>query len=101
MQAAAVAETTLRSQIDAYRAAGRPLDVAHAVAIVVQLAVELADQHRAGYAFYLYPSALFYGQDEAWHASAASATPPTDPKDLACLPPESEGIHPGTAHASV
>lgn len=101
MQAAALAETTLRSQIDAYRAAGRPLDLAHAIAIVVPLAVELADQHRAGYAFYLYPSALFYGQDERYHASAASATPPVDPRDLACLPPESQGIHPGTGHASV
>ena len=101
MQAAALAETTLRTQIDAYRAAGRPLDLAHAIGIVVPLAVELADQHRAGYAFYLYPSALFYGQDERYHASSGSATPPTDPRDLACLPPEAKGVDPGTGHASV
>lgn len=101
MQAAEAAESTLRSQIDAYRAARRPLDLAHAIGIVVPLAVELADQHRSGYTFFVYPSALFFGQDSQYHASGASADPPTDPRDLACLPPESGGTTPGQGHASV
>lgn len=95
------AEITLRSRIDALRTNGRPMDVAHAVGIIVPLAAELADQHRQGYNFFLYPSALFEGEDHHFHASPLSAQPPTDPRDLACLPPESQGTHPGQARQSV
>ncbi len=94
-------EITLRQRIEELRAGGKPLDVAHAVGIVVPLAAELADQHRQGYSFFLYPSALFEGQDGQYHASAQSAQPPADPKDVACLPPESQGTQPGGARASV
>lgn len=77
------------------------MDVAHALGLVVALAVELADQHREGYQFFVYPSALFEGEDNHYHASAQSAEPPTDPRDLACLPPESGGAQPGSFRASV
>ncbi len=94
-------EITLRQRIEELRATGKPLDVAHAVGIVVPLAAELAEQHRQGYNFFLYPSALFEGQDGHYHASSRSAQPPTDPRDVACLPPESRGSTPGQARASV
>lgn len=100
-QVAAAAEFTLRSQIDSYRAEGRPLDIPHAIGLIVPLAVEIADQHREGYSFYLYPSALFLGEDGLYHASARSASPPTDPRDVVCLPPESQGVAPGQSRASV
>src|SRR5690606_15633910 len=89
------------NKIDELRSRGRPLDIAHAVGIVVPLAAELADQHRQGYNFFVYPGALFEGQDGQFHASAQSAHPPSDPRDVACLPPESEGIRPGGARSSV
>lgn len=101
MNAPNTTEITLRSRIDALRTLGRPLDIAHAVGILVPLAVELADQHRQGYQFFVYPGALYEGQDGNFHASQLSAQPPTDPRDLACLPPESRGSLPGTGHASV
>lgn len=94
-------EITLRNKIDELRANGRPLDVGHAIGIIVPLAAELADQHRQGYNFFLYPSALFEGQDGQFHASANSAHAPTDPRDVVCLPPESRGSLPGGARASV
>lgn len=94
-------EITLRERIDALRVSGKPLDVAHAIGLVVPLAAELADQHRQGYNFFLYPGALFEGNDAHYHASAKSAHAPTDPRDLACLPPESRGTIPGGARSSV
>lgn len=101
MNASATTEITLRSRVESLRTTGRPLDLAHAIGIVVPLAVELADQHRQGYQFFVYPSALYEGQDGHFHASAQSAAPPTDPRDAACLPPESAGRLPGTNRASV
>lgn len=94
-------ETTLRDRISELSAQGRPLDVGHAIGLLVPLAVELADQHRQGYTFFVYPSALFLGQDDHYHASALSASPPTDPRDVACLPPEAGGTSPGQNRASV
>jgi len=94
-------EITLRQRINELRASGRPMDVAHAIGIVVALAAELADQHRQGYHFFLYPGALFEGQDQKYHASSQSAHPPTDPADAACIPPESQGDKPGGARQSV
>ncbi len=94
-------EITLRTRIEALRASGKPMDVAHAIGIIVPLAAELADQHRKGYHFFLYPGALFEGEDHHFHASAASAQPPIDPRDVATLAPESQGAHAGGSHASV
>lgn len=101
MQAPRQTEITLRNRIEDLRASGRPLDLAQAMDVVIPLAVELAQQHHQGYQFFLYPSALFEGEDGRYHASARSAQPPTDPRDVACLPPESQGMTPGDARASV
>lgn len=101
MQAAPTSEITLRSRIDTMRSEGRPMPYTEAVGIIVPLAAELADQHRQGYHFFLYPGALFVGEDQKFHASAQSASPPTDPRDLATLAPESQGTEPGGARASV
>ncbi len=94
-------EPTLRTLIETRRAQGRPARLEEALPIVGALAAELAEQHRAGYSFFVYPSALYFGQDQLFHAGPASAQPPTDPKDVACLPPESQGRLPGAARASV
>lgn len=94
-------EITLRQKINALRASGTPMEVSRAVGIVVSLAAELADQHRQGYSFFLYPSALFEGKDAQFHASSRSAHAPTTPEDRACLPPESAGVKPGNARQSV
>lgn len=105
MKAMTHTEITLRSRIETLRAATRPLDLGHAIGILVPLAVELAEQHRQGYQFYVYPGALYEGEDGNFHASQQSATPPSDPRDLACLPPESRGkqgqLLPGAGRASV
>lgn len=77
------------------------MSIDEALRIAGTLAAELADQHQAGYTFFVYPSALYLGQDESFHASPMSAHPPTDPRDRACLPPESQGALPGTGRASV
>lgn len=94
-------EITLRQKINALRAAGTPMEVSRAVGIVVALAAELADQHRQGYNFFLYPGALFEGKDGQFHASSRSAHAPSTLEDRACLPPESGGAQPGGARQSV
>ncbi len=94
-------EITLRSHLETQLRTGTGMDVSRAIGIIVPLAVELADQHRQGYNFFLYPSALFEGEDNEFHASALSAKPPTDPRDVACLAPEQAGGSPGGARASV
>lgn len=94
-------EPTLRTLIETRRAQGQPASLEEALPIAGALAAELAEQHRAGYTFFVYPSALYFGQDQLFHAGPASAQPPTDPRDLACLPPESQGRLPGSARASV
>ncbi len=73
----------------------------HAIGVVVPLAALLADQHRAGYTFFVYPSALAEDQNGQFYASALSASPPTDARDAAYLPPESQGQYPGDARGSV
>jgi eukaryotic-like serine/threonine-protein kinase len=95
------AESTLRQRIEMGRAQGRPFSPAEAIQIVATLATELAQQHEAGYNFFVYPSALYLGQDGNYHASQASGQPPGDPRDRACLPPECAGGTPGGARASV
>lgn len=77
------------------------MEVSRAIGIIVPLAAELADQHRQGYNFFVYPSALFEGKDGQYHASAQSAHAPSTPADRACLPPESGGAQPGGARQSV
>lgn len=94
-------EPTLRTLIETRRAQGRPLGIDEALRITGSLAAELAQQHQAGYTFFVYPGALYLGQDECFHASQQSAHPPSDPRDRACLPPESQGALPGTGRASV
>lgn len=101
MQPQQEVEITLRHRIDELRASGRPLDLSQAMDVIIPLTVELAEQHRKGYHFFVYPSALYEGQDGQFHASAQSAQPPTDPRDVACIPPESQGMTPGQARASV
>lgn len=94
-------QTTLRAHLESLRAQGRAMDVAHAIGVVVPLAVELAEQHRQGYTFFLYPSALYLGQDDQYHVAPNAAEAPIDPRDRACLPPESAGTTPGQSRASV
>ncbi len=94
-------EVTLRQTIERLRSRGTPMSVAQAVGLMVPLANLLADQHREGYTFFLYPSALLEDVNGNFYASGASAEPPTRAEDLACLPPESRGQVPGNSRESV
>ncbi len=101
MNDAATTPITLRSRIAALQETAAPLDLAHAIGIVVPLAAELAEQHRQGYQFFVYPSALEQGDDGHFHASDRAATPPSEPRDTACLAPELAATNPGSSGASV
>ncbi|NLE85194.1 MAG: hypothetical protein GX607_02230 [Myxococcales bacterium] len=74
---------------------GRALDVA------ASLAALLSDQHDAGYAFFVYPSALMEDPQGTYYAGQLSAQPPTHPADAACIAPESGGRAPGGHRESV
>lgn len=94
-------EVTLRQSIEQMRGRGTPFSVAEAISLMVPLANLLADQHRDGYTFFLYPSALLEDVNGNFYASGLSAEPPQHPADVACLAPESRGNIPGTARESV
>ncbi len=94
-------EVTLRQRIEELRSRGAPLSVAQGVGLAASLASLLAEQHAAGYTFFLYPGALLEDPAGTFYAGALSAEPPTLPSDVACLPPESQGRLPGSARESV
>ncbi len=96
-----VQEVTLRQRIEELRSRGTPLDVAQAVGLTIPLAALLAEQHAAGYTFFLYPGALLEDPNGNFYAGGLSAEAPTLPSDVACLPPESQGHLPGTSRESV
>ncbi len=96
-----VQEVTLRLRIEELRSRGTPLDVAQAVGLITPLAALLAEQHAAGYNFFLYPGALLEDPNGNFYAGGLSAEAPTLPSDVACLPPESRGQLPGSSRESV
>lgn len=83
------------------RTRGTPMPLGDALELIASLATLLSDQHDAGYAFFVYPSALTEDPSGIYYAGQLSAHPPTHPADAACLAPETQGHTPGTHRESV
>lgn len=99
---ATVIAGTLRARMEELRAQGQTLTLPQALAIIVPLAVEVAERHRAGARLYLHPSTIAI--DDAGHCHVdpdLALRPPTLPRDKACLAPEERQGRPGDARASV
>ena len=82
---------TLRDALTRRTAAGQrvPLDVA--VGQLVPLCLELAEVHDQGYGFYLHPSSITETADGRLTLARELATLlPSDARDRACLPPETQ-----------
>src|SRR5690349_12189999 len=99
---ASVTPGTLRSEMEARRAAGNRFSVREALSVVVPLCTELAQRHASGQKLFVHPSSLGLAKagngivlDERAH------TPPTLPRDKVCLAPEERKGEPGDARASV
>ena len=93
---------TLRAEMEARRASGRRFDVREAVGLVVPLCTQLAALHAQGKALYLHPSSLRYDQESGLSVAEERAhTPPSLPRDRACLAPEERKGGEGDARASV
>jgi hypothetical protein len=93
---------TLRAQIEQRRGQGQAHTLKEAVGIIVPLAVELAQRHESGELFFIHPGSLALDLDGAFQLSGRlSRTVPTNPRDRACLAPESRGGKPGDARATV
>jgi hypothetical protein len=84
------------------RAQGAALSLQQAVALLVPLAVEVAERHKRGELLFVHPSALLGDDLERYHVSPElAAKPPLLPRDKACLAPEQRQGRPGNARASV
>jgi len=93
---------TLRELMEQDRAAGTRLPLTHAVALVVPLAVELAERHAAGEVLFVHPSSIAVDVQGMFHVSPQlAAHPPALPRDRACLAPEQRSGAPGGARATV
>src|SRR5688572_6378859 len=100
---AQTAPSSLRARLSELQARGQqPLNLKQAVGVVVPVAVEVAEVHRAVHALFLHPSCLVEDEYGFYHVEPElSQAPPTDPRDLACLAPELNGTALGHASASV
>ena len=95
-------QPTLRTWIDETLAAGARFSLEDAVAVVVPLAVSVAQRHAAGQTLYLHPSTVVRLEDGSWGvADELALTPPGNPRDEACMAPEEREGQPGAARASV
>ncbi len=93
---------TLRAELEESRAQNRTKTLREAVAVIVPLAVEIAELHDDGKLVYVHPSSVVRREDGAYHVSPELAmTPPVLPRDKACMAPEERAGRPGNARASV
>jgi len=96
------AQTSLRNELEQKRAQGRRFSLKQAVGIIVPLAVELAQRHAAGEKLFVHPGCLVPDLDGAYQVSTAAAgSVPANPRDRACLAPETRTGRPGDARSSV
>jgi hypothetical protein len=85
------ATRTLRDALTRHAAAGHRLALETAVAQLVPLCLELAEVHDQGYGFYLHPSSVTETGDGRLVLARELATLlPSDARDRACLPPETQ-----------
>lgn len=93
---------TLRDALNRRAAEGHRLSLDVAVAQLVPLCIELAEVHAEGYGFYLHPSSISESGNGALALAREKATLlPTDPRDQACLPPETQPDQLNDARANV
>ena len=93
---------TLRVQLEQRRGQAKPHTLREAVGIIVPLAVELSQRHEGGELLFVHPGSIVLDLDGAFQLSGKlSAKAPTNPRDRACLAPETRGGQPGGARASV
>ena len=96
------APSSLRTRLAELQARKQPLNLKQAIGVVVPVAVEVADVHRAGHSLFLHPSCLVEDEYGYYHVEPElSQTPPRDPRDAACIAPELGLSQLGTARASV
>jgi hypothetical protein len=82
---------TLRDALNRRAALGQRLALETAVAQLVPLCLELAEVHDQGYGFYLHPSsATETGDGRLTLARELATLLPSDARDRACLPPETQ-----------
>lgn len=82
---------TLREAQSRRAGAGQRLPLETAVSQLVPLCLELAEVHDQGYGFYLHPSSIIETSDGRLALARESATLlPSDARDRACLPPETQ-----------
>lgn len=97
-----VRSTSLRGWLQQARSEGAPLTLPQAVAIVVPLAVELAQRHAAGEHHYVHPSSVRVDPGGSGELDPRlSQALPSLPTDKACLAPEIRGGKPGNARSTV
>lgn len=85
------ASGTLREAMQRRAALGQRLGLEAAVAQIIPLCLETADIHAGGYGYYLHPSSVSETPDGRLVLARERATLyPTDPRDCACLPPETQ-----------
>ncbi|MCC6552283.1 MAG: hypothetical protein IT372_04575 [Polyangiaceae bacterium] len=93
---------TLRAEMEARRAAGRRFELREAIGLTVPLCTHLAALHAQGRAYYIHPSSLAYDASGVVTVLEERAhTPPTLPRDRACLAPEERKGAEGDGRASV
>ncbi len=96
------APSSLRSRLADLQSRGQPLNLKQAIGVVVPVAVEVAEVHRAGHRLFLHASCLVEDEYGYYHVEPElSQTPPHDPRDAACVAPELQMSHLGDARASV
>jgi hypothetical protein len=99
---ASVVPGTLRSEMEARRAAGNRFTVREALAVIVPLCTELAQRHAKGEALFVHPSSLGFSRGgNAVVLDERAHQPPSLPRDKVCLAPEERKGVPGDSRASV
>jgi hypothetical protein len=93
---------TLREAMHRRAALGQRLGLEAAVAQIVPLCLELDEIHRQGYGFFLHPSSITETPDGRLVLARERATLyPADPRDRACLAPETQPGQLNDARANV
>src|SRR5262245_40560389 len=97
-----IPEGTLRAEMETRRNSRQRFSIREAIGVVVPLCTQLADLHAQGRTVFVHPSSLAI-QDGvgAVLVEHAAHTPPTLPRDRACLAPEERKGVEGDARASV
>ncbi len=98
----AIPGNSLRSEMDRRRGIGVVFTLKEAIAVIVPLCTDIAQQHARGARIFVHPSTIVIAAGGlARIAAELSGTAPSTPRDRACLAPEEKHGQPGDARASV